>query len=62
MARDFGGARRFDGTNIVWAHVSPYFSAAIGDQINTSSQAQIVASDMMFDALDAAREPRFLPD
>ncbi len=51
MLRDFAEADRFDGVSLVWAHVSPYFLGSIGDQINCSPDAQIVASDMMFDHL-----------
>ena len=61
MLRDFGNAKRFDGLNLVWAHVSPYFLATIGDQINAVPTAQIVASDMMFDAVDVATQPLYGP-
>ena len=54
MARDYNEAPRYDGLNLVWGHVSPYFLGSIASRLNTSHEAQIVASDMMFDHLPAA--------
>lgn len=49
MQRDFLAASPYEGVNLVWAHVSPYFLESLGELVNTSKTAQIVASDMMFE-------------
>lgn len=61
MARDFKDADAFSGLNLVWGHVSPYFLAGIGSQIDCTERAQIVASDMMFDFLPPEGAEAALP-
>ena len=61
MNEDFVAAERYQGLNLVWGHVSPYFLAGIGDKIDCSQRAQIVASDMMFDYLDPVGDEAKLP-
>ena len=53
MQRDFLAASPYEGVNLVWAHVSPYFLESLGELVNTSKTAQIVASDMMFEHVTA---------
>ena len=48
MAQDYNQAPRYDGINLVWGHVTPYFVQPIASRLNTSQEAQVVASDMMF--------------
>ncbi len=48
MLRDFTSADAYQGVNLVWAHVSPYFLGSLGAMIDHSLTSQIVASDMMF--------------
>ncbi len=51
MQQDFLAAPPYEGVNLVWAHVSPYFLESLGRLVNTSKTAQIAASDMMFEYL-----------
>lgn len=52
MKHDIAYADTYQGLNLVWGHVSPYFLEGIGRQIDCSDRAQIVASDMMLDFLE----------
>ena len=53
MQHDFLAASPYEGVNLVWAHVSPYFLESLGELVNTSQTSQIVASDMMFEHVSA---------
>lgn len=61
MLDDYAKAPRFRGVKLVWAHVSPYFSPAVGQILNTNPDVQVVASDMTFDVMGFVREPMFEP-
>lgn len=54
LAYDLERARPFEGLKIVWAHVSPFFLGSVGERINLTQDAQVVASDMLFDHLPPA--------
>ena len=56
MKHDIAYADTYQGLNLVWGHVSPYFLEGIGRQIDCTERAQIVASDMMFDFLEPEGE------
>ena len=59
MQQDFLAAAPYEGVNLVWAHVSPYFLESIGELVNTSKTSQIVASDMMFEHVNTDGEAWF---
>ena len=48
---DQAAAKPYQGVSLVWAHVSPFFLEGVGQRINFSQEAQIVATDMGFDHL-----------
>ena len=54
MGEDPAAAPGFAGLNLVWGHVAPYFLEGVGRHVNLSQEAQIVATDMMFDSMPAA--------
>lgn len=58
MCEDYREAPAYRGINLVWAHVSPYFLGSIAEHIDHSQEAQIVASDMMFNHVPAPGEER----
>lgn len=59
---DLAHAPAYDGLNLVWAHVSPYFLASVGELIDCSPRAQIVASDMAFTHLSPEGGRTFSPE
>ena len=61
MVRDLGHAEPYDGVSIVWGHIPPFFLRSINEQIGQSRDAQIVATDMLYDQVTGA-EPRYTPD
>ena len=54
IGRDLAAAPDFKGVNLVWGHVAPYFLDGIARHVNLSQEAQIAATDMMFDSMPAA--------
>jgi benzoyl-CoA reductase/2-hydroxyglutaryl-CoA dehydratase subunit BcrC/BadD/HgdB len=61
MDRDFAQAEPYHGLNLVWVHVQPFFLSVLGEQINFSQRAQIIASDMMYDCLPPTGAEAKLP-
>ena len=51
MSADFAAAHPFEGLSLVWMHVPPFFQEPLQDMLDASDDAQIVASDMCFDAI-----------
>lgn len=51
LMRDLEAAPRFGGLKLVWVHVAPYFLASVGERIDVSQEAQVVATDLLFDHL-----------
>ena len=49
MPRDFADAAPYEGLSLVWMHVPPFFQEPLQRMLDSSGQAQIVASDMCFD-------------
>lgn len=62
LALDLYAAPPFGGLRIVWAHVSPFFLGSIGQMINVTQDAQVVASDMLFDHLPPDEGYTFSPE
>lgn len=46
---DFAHADSYQGLNLVWAHTPPFFLDSLKRLLNQSQEAQIVASDMLYD-------------
>ena len=46
---DFSGAESYQGLNLVWAHTPPFFLDSLKRLLNQNPEAQIVASDMLYD-------------
>lgn len=49
MQKDLMGAQDYDGVNLVWAHVPPFFVKSIADVVSQSKRVQIAATDMLYD-------------
>ena len=49
MVEDYPKAAPFDGLQLVWMHVTPYFSPSLQQMLDDTPAAQIAASDMCFD-------------
>lgn len=61
MEKDFAQAEPYQGLNLVWGHVSPYFLSGIQRRIDLCPRAQIAASDMMHDLLQPEGAEATLP-
>ncbi len=59
---DLQAAPTYDGLRLVWAHVMPFYLDALGDHLNVSQEAQVVACDMTFDHLPPEGGGLFSPD
>jgi benzoyl-CoA reductase/2-hydroxyglutaryl-CoA dehydratase subunit BcrC/BadD/HgdB len=53
QTEDFAHAEPYEGLNIVWAHTPPYFLDSLKQELNQNRNAQIVASDMLYDQIPA---------
>ena len=51
MSRDFADASPYEGLSLVWMHVPPFFQEPLQRMLDCAPDAQIVASDMCFDAV-----------
>ena len=51
MAPDLAAGRPFEGLSLVWMHVPPFFQEPLQRMLDDAGGAQIVASDMCFDAI-----------
>jgi benzoyl-CoA reductase/2-hydroxyglutaryl-CoA dehydratase subunit BcrC/BadD/HgdB len=60
MAIDFAQAPAYKGLSLVWVHTAPFFSEPLQQALNQNSQAQIIASEMLFDQVPFKDEGDFL--
>ncbi|MCI1933947.1 MAG: 2-hydroxyacyl-CoA dehydratase family protein [Atopobiaceae bacterium] len=49
MVEDYAGAAPYEGLSLVWVHTAPFFLPELSQHLDRSPQAQIVATDMLFD-------------
>ena len=61
MVDDLASTEDYDGVSIVWGHIPPFFLKSINDQISQSRDAQIIATDMLYDQVSGHR-PRYSAD
>ena len=61
MVDNLMSAEDYDGVSIVWGHIPPFFLKSINEQISQSRDAQIIATDMLYDQV-SGRRPRYTPD
>ncbi len=61
LERDLPRALAHEGISLVWAHIPPFFLRGLRDHLDLTQEAQIVASDMVFDQVGPA-PPAYGPD
>lgn len=61
MEHDLASAQDYDGVSIVWGHIPPFFLRSIAEPTSQSRDAQIIATDMLYDQV-GPNEPRYDAD